>query len=148
MTSLSSRAARIFAHPFLEANPCNQIRCQQGPFQSAAIFCASRHRHHRPTSGNALLAKRTAFSFYHLSLRGRSSSPFTNKKNQPRAYRGIYIRRRHNRFIPYTLYTTGCCFSATALPSLQGGPERTRPAPERRTGPDRHGTVRSFHQFK
>lgn len=101
MTNLSLRAARIFAYPVLKANPCNEIRCQQGPVKGAANLCASRHRHIYSTEGNALAARRTAKGFYLLLLTVTSSFPLTNKKKQPLAYRGICIRRRHILIIPY-----------------------------------------------
>ena len=88
MTNLSSRAAWVFVYPILKANPCNEIRCQQGPVKGGAGLCASRHRHVYSTEGNALAARRTAKGFFHLILTVTSSSPLTNKKKQPLSYRG------------------------------------------------------------
>ena len=156
MTYLSSRAARIIVYPVLKANPCNQIRCQQGTVQGAAICCASRHRHFYSTAGNALLARRRVFSSCHLSLRGSPSSPFTNKKNQPLAYRGICVRRRHNRVIPFCLIRNlikpvvnhSLIIPGDSLTSPAGrtGAHAARPRAAHRTAPA--GLAGSSHQSK
>ncbi len=155
MTHLSSRAARIIVYPVLKATPCNEIRCQQGTVQGAAIRCASRRRHLYPTAGNALLARRTAFSSCHLSLRGRPSSPFTNKKNQPLAYLGICVRRRHNRVIPFCLirnlikpvvrHKLSLPGDSLTSPAGRTGAHAARLRAAHRTGPA--GVAGSSHHF-
>ncbi len=130
MTNLSSRAARIFAHPILKANPCNEIRCQQGPVKGAANLCASRHRHIYSTEGNALAARRTAKGFFHLILKVTSSSPLVNKKKPTFGIpRDLYSETAH------PCHTLQPPFGQTGdteidSPFIKSGPDRCIPCPE------------------